>query len=395
MPQWRWVLTDNKLSPVGEMLNVYDRRVALPMNGLATASYRLRLDHPLAEALQFAGGYVKIYRDNELVFYGPNVSAEESVSKDTATLGMNAVDAGWVLQHRLVGKAKAGYTYNPAHDRAYSAGVTVGMATADNDTYLAAYPGYNALNPTKYSAFGRLTAASYIVPPRTYTLPVQANGATGTYNAVYKSALDVIRELSTGRDGFDWAIVPYDNHKVGVPVAYESRIGELRAWPTRGQDREDAVFEWGTGRNNIENYKRTCNRNDQANKVYHIAAPGPDAPGYPVVSAIDPTSISNWGLLEDLAAADLLEPTLRQRLVDEHVRVRSNPRQTVEVTPHLYRPGVMPNYNEDFELGDNVRVRIKFANRVLLDALVRVWGVTFDINEMGVERMNLLLSEES
>jgi hypothetical protein len=395
MPQWRWVLTDNNLSPVGEMLNVYDRKLAIPLNRLSTASYRLRLDHPFAEALQYSGGYIKIYRDDELLFYGPNVSVQETVSKDSQTVAVNAVDGGWVMQKRLIGKSKTGYTYTAADNRGTSAGKTIGLMNTDGESRLAAWPNFTFLTPGKYVNFGAFTSGGGLVGSRIYTTPALASGLTGVYTAQFKTAMEVVRDLSVGQDGFDWSIVPFDNHATGVASWLKDKIGEFRAWPLRGQDRENAVFEWGTGRNNIESYTRSVNRETHANKIYHIAAPGPDAPGYPVVSAIDPTSISSWGLLEDLASADLLEPTLRQRLVDEHKRVRAQPRQTVEITPHVYRQGIMPNFNKDFEVGDNVRTRIKYGNRVMLDALVRVWGVTFDVDTSGSERMSLMLSEEA
>jgi hypothetical protein len=397
MSNWTWVLTNNALVPQGEILNASQRRLAIPLSKLSTASFQIRLDNPLAANLEHAEGMIKVYRDSELMFYGPVVSAEETASRDSQTLAVNAVDAGWFLQHRLAGKSKTGQMFAANIDRAVVCGTLIVIANTEANTFV--WPdSMSQLSLTSLSnSFGQFSAGSFTRPAINYTNPISAGSAVSTTTSYaagpYKPILEIIRELSVGQDGFDWAIVPYDNHVPGAVAP--NKIGEFRAWPLRGQDQSEAVFEYGTGRHNIQDYKRTVNRDGQANKVYHIAAPGPDAPGYPVVSAINSASISDWGLLEDLAAADLLTQSLRQRLVDEHVRVRSYPRQVVEFTPHIFVPGRMPNYGTDYRVGDNVRARIAYNDRVKLDALVRVWGVGFDIDELGVERVSLTLAEEA
>jgi hypothetical protein len=204
---------------------------------------------------------------------------------------------------------------------------------------------------------------------------------------------ECLNELALTLDGFDWRIDPIDNFSGGLVTG--TKIGTFLASPTFGVARPDAVFEAGTGRNNIVAYTRAITRDTQANKVYHNAQPGPDAPGFPTVTAIDAQSISDYKLLEDLAQADLLDGTLRQRLVDEHVRVRKSPREVITFEPHLPDQfGRVPQYRTDFTVGDTIRARAKFGSSLRFDAMMRVWGVAFEINDEGSIKTILTLAQE-
>jgi hypothetical protein len=389
MSQWTWVLTDNDFVPVGEILNAKSRTVALPLNKLPTASFQLRLDNPLADHLQQAGGYVKAYRDGQLMFYGPTVSVEETINKETQSIAVNAVGAGWLLQKRLAGKSATGTPF-ASQDRATIVRDLIDAANAEVDTSISTAP-LVAAPP----AFGQFTASEFVRGATDYGGARISAGSAITYTAgPYRPIMEIVRDLSVGLDGFDWVMVPYDNYTDGAVTT--PKIAEFQAFPLYGQDQNEAVFEYGTpGRYNVQEFKRTINRDGQANKVYHLAAPGPDAPGYPVVSAIDAASVSNWNLLEDLAAADLLIEPLRQRLVDEHVRVRSQPRQIIEFTPHIFDPARMPNYGTHYSVGDNVRVRINYNGTLKFDGYIRVWGVSFNVDDLGVERVSITMAEEA
>lgn len=375
MASWGFVVTDNQFRPQGELVNAGSRKVALPLDKLPTASFQVRLDNPLADLLVTTNCYLKGYRlvrglPPQLRYFGPIISAEESADKDKATVAVNSVGAGWVLQKRLVGKSATGTTWTTTDRARIVADPTIspmGMIPQSNND------GETHIDFTT----GPYTAAS-----------------TATYTAQYKTILDAITDLSVGDTGFDWNIRPLDNYSGGSVTS--TKIGRFEAYPLIGSTQPNAVFEWGTGRNNIVAYTRQVDRSTQANKVYHNASAGPDAPGFPTVSAIDGQSISDYGLLEDLAQADLLDQTLRQNLVNEHVRVRRNPRQLISFTPHIdpADAGRLPQFGVEYDVGDTVRARAVYHGRVRFDVATRVWGVTFDINDLGVEQQTLQLAQE-
>lgn len=362
MPAWRFVLTDSTYRPVGEILTAYERKVALPLNKLPTASLRVRLDHPLGNDLLSCTGYLKAYRNGTLQFFGPIISAEENFQADRATIAVNAVGVGWYFSKRLAGKSAGGRLF-AGNDRAQIVKTLINTTNVESETGI--------------DTAAAVSAASNI----TYTA------------GPYKPISDCLNELALTLDGFDWRIDPIDNFAGGAVTG--QKIGAFLAQPVFGSDRPDAVFEAGTGRNNIVEYTRAVTRDTQANQVFHIASPGADAPGFPVVSAIDASSIASYKLLEDLAQADLLDQTLRQRFVDEHIRVRRNPRQVITFQPHLPDEfGRVPQFGTDFAVADNVRARAQFGTSVRFDAMMRVWGVAFELNDEGSEKTTLTLAQE-
>lgn len=370
MASWAFILTDRNFVPQGEILNASSRQVALPLSKLSTASFQVRLDNPLVDQLMTTEGYIKCYRRTRttnwaLQHYGPIISAEAAGDKDKGTVTVNSVGAGWILQKRLAGKSKFGAAY-VATDRAIVARALIDQTNSDNET---------GIDTTIYTP---------------------SSGSTVTYTAgPYKPVMDCITELATALDGFDWTFNIIDNFANGMVTG--QKIAAFLALPLITNVRPDAVFEWGVGRNNVSTFKWQVSRDTQANKVYHNTANGPDAPGFPTVSALDAQSITDWKLLEDLANADLLDNDMRQNLVNEHVAVRAQPRQVFEFSPHIdpSDAGRLPIYGVEWFLGDQVRARVAFGSKTKFDAMVRCYGVQFDINEFGVEQQTLTLVEES
>lgn len=363
MPSWNFVLTDSTYRPVGEILNASDRNVAIPLSKLATCSFAVRLDNPLADLLLAADGYVKAYRDGVLRFFGPVVSADETGAAEGTSVAVNASDPGWLLQKRLVGKSATGTRFITPIDRAAAVGSLLTTVNTEDSTGIVA----DASN----------ASASSII-----------------YQAgPYKFYYDVLTELAAGTAGFDWQILPQENFANGVVLS--QTIATLYIRPVLGINRDEAIYEFGTGRHNVASYRRAVTRDTQADKVYHIASPGPDVPGYPVVFQDNAEAIGRYHLMEDIAQADLLDLSMRQALVDSHVEVRAFPRQTIEFTPHIdpIGTGRLPEYGVDFEVGDGVRLRIANDRQIRVDALCRVWGVTFSIDPNGIEHQATVLAE--
>jgi hypothetical protein len=363
MSQWAWVLTGNDFRPVGEVLNTYDLACAFPLSKLDTASFRVRVDNPLADQLLTCKGYLKGYRGGVLRYMGPVISAEENVERDNGSVAVNSVGAGWIFSKRFAGKSAAGDVSTTATDRAVRFTSLLGTCNTENDTHIQVLAA---------------SAASSVI---------YSTGA-------YKKLTTCLQELSAGADGFDWRVLPIDNFDNGVVMG--SKIGNFVAQPLIGSPHANAVFEHGIEtRHNIASYRRTVTREDQANKIFHNAAPGPDAPGYPTVSALDTDSISDWGLLEDLADADLLDLTLRTQLVGEHRDIRKQPRQRVDFTPIAsFDPAMVPQFGVDFDVGDVVPARAIRGGVTRWAGEFRVWGVSFTVDINGVEQMTVSLVDE-
>jgi hypothetical protein len=239
------------------------------------------------------------------------------------------------------------------------------------------------------------TVASVPVTGRETGLQVLVSQAASTaiyLGGPYKTLMGCLLELASGADGFDWRILPIENFQNYEVVG--SKIGNIVMMPVMGTLRDSVVFEYGIGKSNIVEYTRTVSRDTQANKVYHNVSAGPDAPGFPTKSAINEASAGYYKLMEDIAEADLLDPTLRQQLVNEHVLVRSYPRQVINFTPVNSLHDTVPRFGEDFDIGDIVEGRAVYKGTVRFDVLARVWGASFQIDNNGAETMTLTLAEE-
>ncbi len=366
---WRFVLTDQNYYPIGEILNAQDRQVTLPLNKLDTLSFKVRLDNPLSSLLASCAGFIKAYRNNVLIFFGPIISTEEVCDSSTQSLAIVAAGAGWVLTKRLAGKNASGVAY-PGIDRVLVADAAIQAADLESTTGI--------------SGTSDLTLSGSLI---NYTI------------GPFRPVSEVITELATTLDGFDWRFIPIENTSLtgNARIFVQQSVAQFVAAPLIGQERPNAVFEWGSNSAaNCVSYRRTLSRDAQATRVWNNTANGPDAPGYPTVYGFDEDAQEQWGLLEDLVEApDLLDISMRQALVNEHVRVRKNPRQLIDIQPASSSSSRRaPDFGVDFTVGDRVRGRAVYGRGVRFDAALRVWAAMFDIDAAGTERITLTLSEE-
>lgn len=355
---WRFVLTDSDYQPVGEVLNASSRAVGLSL-GVPSASFLLRMDNPLANQIITSDGYIKAYHDTSLEFFGPVISAEEAGDNATQAIQVTAAGAIWGLTKRLSGKSTGGASFTLT-DRAQIAKQLIDTTNLENETGI-----------------------------RTGVLACNADSASTYTTGPYKPTLDCITELGKVYLGFDWEVVPIEPTTLSRKTA---KIGDFHAQPVIGQPRTDAVFEYGFGtRANVASYRVLTSRDTQANQVFHVPADGTTAP----TVGIDNLSINEFGLMEDLAAADLTDVDLRQQLVNAHINVRKMPRRVVSFVPHLDNSTHrVPQFGTDFRVGDIVTARAKVLGSVRLDSQVRVYGVSISIDDLGMESVELTLVEE-
>ena len=358
------VLTNSALAPQGEIKNFGSFQFSRALSKLATCGFQVRLDNPLAQALTQAERYIKVYRSGVLVFCGPIISAEEVVERNTQTIALTCADAGWFLNKRLAGKTGVGVAFTSMTDRAQIAKLLIDGANAEVTTGVS-----------------------------TGTFSPHTSGSAITYKAgPFRPLLEIVQELSQALDGFDWRIHPTETWTNGGLII-GSQPGAIEMKTIIGTEKNNAVFEYGIGtRANVLSYTKTRTRDAQATRVFH--APSTDN----VIMAEDQTASAQWGLLEDVVAADLNDTTMRNKLVQEHVKVRKQPRDLVKMTPHI-DPGVtgrLPRPFADYDIGDIVTFRAVHNKTVRFAGKLRVYGITINVEqETGFERVTLTLEDES
>lgn len=371
---WSFILTDQNFVPQGEILNMQERKVTLPLSKIDTCSFRVRKDNPMAQQLMTCSGYVKAFRDGVLRFYGPLLTAEEVADGSNKTISVNAVGQGWIFSRRYALKS----VVTIASDRAVRFKTLLDGQW--NGTNRPALPG-------PVYAFTNIMSS---VTPSSASSVIYSLGEM-------KLLSTVLGELAAGPTGFDWRVLPVDNlvdgevvtvtepSTPGVPTSY---IGDFLAAPTIGSYKENVFFEHGTGKHNLTSYKRVASRESQADYVYHVQSGVTPA----TIQSYDIPAINQWGVLDDVVDADLQDATLRQELTDAHVAIRKQPRNRIDFTPvGSYNSSRVPQFGDEFDVGDIVRARAVDS----FDALFRIWGVVFDVDANGVEKMTLQVSEDA
>lgn len=352
---YRFILTDLNFSPIGEVLRFTgDRTINFGTirQPVPQVQFQVRMDNPMSEALALTECYLKVYKDDDLKVFGPVVAAEEVGARNGASLAVTAAGQAWVFQHRLAGKSPGGQAYTTLTDRAEIGRQLILTSNTDAPLHI----------DTDTASF---------------------SGSTATYLAgPYKQLSVCLAELSNLLDGFDWRVDPRE-------VDGSGNIGTWTARPTLGVARPNVIFEYGVGRHNIADYKMQIARESQANQVFN-----PGTTAHKV--ATDAPSRAKWGLMEASADLQLNDEAMRQKLVDEHIRVRKNPRRVITFTPHIAtkNTGRVPVYGVDYELGDIVVARAVLGRSVRFNGDFRVYGVQVSIDKNGIEQVTLTLTDD-
>lgn len=356
IPQWTFVLTDLSGTVLGEVTNADDRQVVLPLNRVPTAAFKVPLQHTLASYIMDTDTRLKCYRDGVLRFHGPVISAEETGDALSQSISVAAAGAAWILGMRLVGKSKSGWAYGTAgttYDKCYIASQALALVNTD---------------------FTGITAG---------TIGTSTNTSVGPY--WYKPCLEIIAEMSSSVNAFDWEVAPTEPTSTGPGL----QIGLFNCSNLIGTAKNDAIFEYGTTKANVVEYKRQVTRDKLLTRGYILAPGWPSGTTQDALVSSDATAITARGWYEDVVAdGGVTWDTLRQQLVDEHVRVRKQARQTIYFTP---APNASPAPFTDYIVGDQVRARAVVNDIARFDAMFRVWGITFNLDKNGNERVELEL----
>lgn len=360
MQNWRLELTNLNYVPMGEILNAAERKVTIALNKLDTCAFRMRMDNPLAELIATTAGFVKAWRNGVLVFYGPVITAEENGQSGSATLSVNCQSGGWLM----LNKRYANQSVTP------DAGKRV-----DIDRAIIVKNEMAATN-TNQGETGVSTTAMAISAAETvnYTIPG------------YTPMVDLLRTMHTGDNTFDWRMVPMDNWDNGVVTSLKHTA--FTAAPVLGQTRPEAIWEFGTGRANLQSYRNFVSRETQISEALSLISS----------TKVDTSFVStglNWGVMQDIVSNnEISDESQAAALRSAHLNVRMNPRRITTWQPHIDPSGLrMPEYGIDYVVGDIVHGRGVVDNIVRFDGLFRCWAVDFAIDDNGFERANLILQE--
>ena len=361
MQNWRFELTSLDYVPLGEVLNASQRKVTIPLNKLDTCSFRVRMDNPLAEAMATNEGYIKAWRNGVLVFYGPILSAEETGDSAVANLSVNCQSGGWLMLNKRY---------------ANTTEVANAGKRTDIDRAIIVRDEMAATN-TNYGETGVSTTLLPISAAETITYTIER----------WTPIADLLRTMQTGDNAFDWRMVPVDNWDSGAVTS--EKIAAFTAAPVLGQERPEAIWEFGTGRANLQSYTNLVSRETQINEA--VSLPTSSSTQWTTNDA----SVDKWGKMQEVVSnTDVSDLGLAAGLREAHTVTRNEPRRITTWQPHIDPSGLrMPEYGIDYVVGDLVHGRGVANGQVRFDGIFRCWAVDFQVDDNGFERANLVLQE--
>ncbi len=238
--------------------------------------------------------------------------------------------------------------------------------------------------------------------PQTGILPGTATGFSSDSFAggpwYYKPFMEFVQEAGLTIGGFDFWQAPLD------PVNNSGSSGTLTVDPYttvgserrsfKGQARDNAIFEYGTGRQNVTEYRFTLSGDGLINVAYALPPGFPNGGTGGTVSKADSTGTTRQRLREEVVSTDLQTPAARQAIANAHTSIRQRYKRVLTFTPQVEDGSRTPRFGLDYEIGDAVTARVKDQGSLLIDATVRVYGADIEVDNQGMIRTNLTLVQE-
>lgn len=365
---WQFLLTSLGGQVIGEITQGTNRQVTLPLNGVPTANFTIPVWHPLASNVLGLDALLKVYRRDSLtgtrtlVFHGPLLSAEEVGTDTTQTIQAAATGPFWRLTKRFIGQSKAGIQF--------------GTDAAMIDLGTIAQTLITTTNGVGFTGIGNGS-----------TTP----STSGVFGPVWlQNVAEAIATLSAGINSFDYEVFPTEPT---FPAGSIPQIGVFNAQPLIGVQNPKVVFEYGTSRANITSYDRQRTLQDVVNRGIMSLQGWPDGSGtQDLIVNTDPTSIAARGIFEDVLNDNgVVDDGLRLELVNANLQYRANARERVTFT---VAKNARPAPFVDYKVGDWVRARAVVGGSIRFDAMFRIWGITFTIDQNGNEALDLQLVQD-
>lgn len=376
------MLTDNQGEPLAELRNAHSRNLYLPLGRINTGSFVIDNLNPYVKLCQQIDlTFVKAYRETGelgkvLMSNGPLVPAyQKSVSDSQRQITVNFAGIGWRLARRIIEETKsvAGYTFG------WPSPMDRGAMVAQIINSLNNAPVPDSRIPQAFMDTGIRVGSIVGGLPAQYT-------TVGPWN--YQNALQGILEICSTLDAPEWVIVPIEALNDGGPGVV---FGELAIQPTFGGVRPNCVWEYGDGKHNVVSFNQTGDGTVLMNRGYSLPSGFPssttDTSGAGVLSNYDLASILGRRVLyEDIVTADLTTSVTRQAIIDQALSIQKQPKIVITFQPSVDEtPGVVPQYGVDYGLGDVVQFRAVENGVETVNALFRIYGITFAIDDEGLE----------
>ena len=356
---WQLAVSDRAGVLIGDLTDAHGRQFNFGLSTMNTANFTVSADHPLADTLLAGESLIKVYRKegaatSVLMMVCEIVSVEEIAADSGASIAVTCAEASYFrLSHRLIGNTSAGFSRG-------TAAVPEARHTIANNALIEA----NTAAGTGVLFDGGSTSG----------------GSTAVGPMYFKPVIEAITDAAFAGDGFDFVFDPLEPST--------GSVGRLRTAVTIGTSRPEAIFEYGTGKNNVLSYKRQITRDGLCNFSY-VSPPGfPDNTADTVTTSSNATSITARGRFEALIPSDLITAAARQSIADLHVTLRKQARERIEFAPGLSAP----QFVTDYGIGDTVTARAEHpANRIRFNVTFRVYGVAITLDDEGAESTALTL----
>lgn len=358
-PKWRMIYTTYSGVRYGEILDAHDRVFNFSLLGPNNLTFRQELVNPLTEEiLTNREGLILVYRDRKLAMTAEIGSVQVSGDDNDHQYTVTATETMWTrLAKRLLGKSAAGLK---------------GPTSPTDQGQWMMYTNLASLNGINATGLG----------PGTVDRSGDISGGVWRY----KSFMELLTELSATTAGYDFYQRPRD------PSAAAGLTGVIEIKPVIGDVRPNIVFQYGSGISNARSYEWITDTTQIINRAVALPPDFPDSPGLKVAETADAASIILRGMREEVIPTDLSSLYLRQAMAGLHVKLRKTPKETFVIQPQSSSgTASVPEFIEDYNVGDIVRGHVQDQSLLMLDAMVRVYGVTASVSDEGQETIDLTL----
>jgi hypothetical protein len=379
---------------LGELRNASARSFRFPHLRTPTVSYVVDVTHPLALTQADADKVIlAVYDDSTgskvLVMQGPITGVEKTRNAQGGTIAITASGVQWRLDRRLIGKNNTGATFGTSSVSLLDRGEIMGRIIDALNTGEAS----NIFTDAGDTGIRRGT--------------ITASSSTYIKDWRYKPAGQAMSELAGTLDGGEWIIRPTEPTTDATGV----QLGALDVAPMIGTVQPNVAFEFGFGHHNVADWKDITDASGLCNTAVSLPSGFPDNATDTVRTWTDATSITDRGLYEDVIAGDVVTQDLRDKLIQNAVRLRKIPRRVISFTPVAEDSSApiadrrVPRLFADYNVGDTVRFRaverfplFDTLGTVLdtvpvqtVDLLMRVFVAQVDLDDNGVASTSLTL----
>jgi hypothetical protein len=362
---WKLVWIDNAdMTKKGE-IPASERTINFKLNQASTVEFKVGLNESMGRtiaAAPYGFGLVGVYRNSTLQFIAETTSLQVIGEGNEQSVAIAAVESAFpLLNGFLMG--------NP-----YVQGVTSDIVGDIR----------NALN-----SLSGVTGVDQGV-----------NTASAT--AVGESILDGVQTLLTyiqsfafRASGFDfWAVYNEPN----PAFSYGSGgniIATINTANIRGTTKPNAVFEYGANtRANLDKFTMTSTAGDNLVNVVYTNGPNTSM-GNGGFAADNPSSLL-FGTKKAIISTEFDNIALNEAYADLQIAKRAYPRLVFGFTPSPSDgTGRIPQFITDYDIGDIIPGKIVHEGVTLLNASVRIYGVTVTLDTSGMERIELTTTPDT